>query len=180
MPDVPDAFRAFVDRLDLRHFRAEELLHAVGRTAGSARNRMPPRESWRNIVPTILVLDTLRAEIGAPIRVLSGYRSPDYNRAVGGAAASQHLDFRALDFTCDRGGPDDWAETLRSWRHRPFASPVPVEPRSVHSPLDAAALRVNESPHGVAFLFRGGIGVYPQSRFVHVDARGINADWRGS
>lgn len=179
MPDVPEEFRAFVDGLNLRHFRAEELLHGVDRTAGPVRNRMPPRESWSNLVPTILVLDTLRSEIGAPIRLLSAYRAPEYNRAIGGASASQHQDFRALDFTCDRGRPDDWAETLRSWRHGPFASPVLVEPSSTHAPLDAAALRVNDSPHGIAFLFRGGIGVYPQSRFVHLDVRGINANWRG-
>ena len=65
-------------------------------------------------------------------------------------------------------------------RHGPFAAPVSFGLRAVHAPLDTDALRVNDSPHGVAFLFRGGIGVYPESRFVHLDVRGSNADWRGS
>ena len=179
MPAVSAAFQTFVDDLDLSHFGAAELLHGIDRTAGSTRNRMPPREIWPNVVPTILLLDTLRREIGAPIRILSGYRAPEYNRAVGGVGRSQHQDFRALDFTCDVGEPDDWAALLRAWRHGPFASPVPLELRSVHAPFDRAELRVNASPHGVAFLFRGGVGVYPASRFVHLDVRGTNADWRG-
>lgn len=180
MPDVPDDFRTFVEALNLRHFRAEELLHAVDSTAGSVANRLPPEQTWSNIVPTVLVLDRLRAEIGAPIRILSAYRAPAYNRAVSGVSRSQHQDFRAVDFTCDHDEPDDWAAILRSWRHGPFCSPVPVDPRSVHAPLDAEALRVNHSPHGTAFLFMGGIGVYPDSHFVHLDTRGVNADWRGS
>jgi uncharacterized protein YcbK (DUF882 family) len=28
-----------------------------------------------------------------------------------------------------------------------------------------------------AGVFRGGIGVYPTTGFVHVDTRGVNADW---
>ena len=43
------------------------------------------------------VLDPLRAAWGKPIVVTSGYRSPRLNRAVGGAARSQHCKGEAAD-----------------------------------------------------------------------------------
>lgn len=42
-------------------------------------------------------LQRLRTMLGQPIEVYSYYRSPDYNRQVGGAEDSQHLLGRALD-----------------------------------------------------------------------------------
>ena len=45
------------------------------------------------------VLDPLREAYGKPITVNSGYRCPALNRAVGGAAASQHLTGEAADIT---------------------------------------------------------------------------------
>lgn len=43
------------------------------------------------------VLDPLREAWGAPIIVTSGYRCPKLNRAVGGAARSQHCKGEAAD-----------------------------------------------------------------------------------
>lgn len=42
-------------------------------------------------------LERLRALVGRPCVIVSGYRSPGTNRAVGGAPHSQHLDGRAAD-----------------------------------------------------------------------------------
>ena len=44
-------------------------------------------------------LDKVRALWGKPIGVNSGYRSPELNRAVGGAKNSQHLRGEAADIT---------------------------------------------------------------------------------
>ena len=52
-------------------------------------------------MPTLRIVDDLRESFGKPCRILSSYRSPDYNRAVGGAAASLHMGFRALDIAFD-------------------------------------------------------------------------------
>src|SRR5690554_4446602 len=42
-------------------------------------------------------LEALRARIGMPIQVNSGYRCPEHNRAVGGAPKSQHMLGTAAD-----------------------------------------------------------------------------------
>lgn len=42
-------------------------------------------------------LDRLRDRFGAPLVIVSGYRTPEYNRAVGGAPNSFHLRGLAVD-----------------------------------------------------------------------------------
>ena len=59
----------------------------------------PPIEVGANLVRLCdEVLEPIRALLGAPLVVHSGYRSADVNRAVGGAWNSRHLDGRACDF----------------------------------------------------------------------------------
>lgn len=45
----------------------------------------------------IAALERLRAIVGRPCRIVSGYRSPAWNKHVGGAPKSQHLYNRAAD-----------------------------------------------------------------------------------
>ena len=45
------------------------------------------------------VLDPLREAYGKPIRVTSGYRCPQLNKAVGGSPTSDHMQGRAADIT---------------------------------------------------------------------------------
>lgn len=180
-------FDRFVRRLDLCHFTADELLCSVGRRSHNGiLNRFPPRGLWSGLAPTALALDALREELGAPIEILSAYRSPSYNRSVGGGASSQHLAFRAIDFrvlgdSADdpaAGGPAEWARRLKSWRgRRRFASPVRLDIHRGRAPLDRSGLELELTETGSTFTFQGGIGVYPKSHFVHVDCRGRAADW---
>ncbi len=46
-------------------------------------------------------LDTLRAMCGFPFQITSSWRSPEKNKAVGGAVNSMHLQGRAVDIFCD-------------------------------------------------------------------------------
>ena len=47
-------------------------------------------------------LDPLRAALGKPIVVTSGYRCPALNRAVGGATSSLHMKGYAADIYCPK------------------------------------------------------------------------------
>jgi uncharacterized protein YcbK (DUF882 family) len=57
----------------------------------------------RDIDPDLLrVLEQLRATDNKPLRVVSGYRCPVHNTAVGGARSSQHLLGKAADLVPGR------------------------------------------------------------------------------
>lgn len=49
-------------------------------------------------------LEDVRALLGFPLHIDSGYRSPALNAAVGGAKDSAHMDGYAADFICDPFG----------------------------------------------------------------------------
>ena len=88
-------------------------------------------------------LQELRDLAGLPVRVTSGYRCPDHNRAVGGAKQSQHLLGNAAD--------------------------IVVKGRSV--------AEMHTLAEQVPAFRDGGIGVYPEQGFVHVDVRAGRARW---
>lgn len=55
----------------------------------------------------ISALERLRAACGnKPLRIVSGYRSPAYNKRIGGASRSQHLYNRAADIPSGYATPD--------------------------------------------------------------------------
>ncbi len=43
------------------------------------------------------VLEPVRKHFGKPVVILSGFRSPELNKAIGGASASQHMNGEAAD-----------------------------------------------------------------------------------
>lgn len=49
------------------------------------------------------MFENIRAMYGMPIRILSAYRTPQYNRSIGGAKDSQHTHGRALDLKPPKG-----------------------------------------------------------------------------
>ena len=99
-----------------RHFGAGEFTSYFARERNGVKNSTPPKRLWKNIVPTLRIVDELRESFGKPCRILSSYRSPDYNRAVGGAPLSQHKEFTALDITVDGVSPQRVYDRLLEWR----------------------------------------------------------------
>lgn len=69
------------------------------------RIRTPYPLDWRatRAVELAEAFEALRAEIGLPLVVLSAYRTPAHNKAVGGAKDSQHVQGRALDLLPPKG-----------------------------------------------------------------------------
>lgn len=58
-------------------------------------------------------LQALRDLLGAPLMLNSAYRSPEHNRAVGGATASQHLKARAFDVSMANHDPATFEAAAR-------------------------------------------------------------------
>lgn len=142
-------FEKLIRGLELQHFTPVEFLflgasNQSGRCAGT--NALPPRSLWQNIVNTARMLNRIRAKLDAPVHILSCYRNRPYNTCIGGAGASQHMSFNAIDWRCDTGSPAEWRDVARSVRSS--------DPR-----------------------FKGGVGFYPKSRFIHIDTRGHNVDF---
>lgn len=75
------------------------------------------------------VLEPARALIG-PLRVTSGYRSPEVNTLVGGAKTSAHMDGRAADVVPLKSTPTAFFELLKR-SAIPFDQAI-LEPGWVH------------------------------------------------
>ena len=54
------------------------------------------------------VFEPLRAHVGKPIKINSGFRSPSLNRAVGGSISSQHCKAQAFDLELHDKELFDW------------------------------------------------------------------------
>lgn len=114
-----ERFTQLFNTWGIRHFKAFELLflgnqHGNSQSPAYGLNHLPPEDLWPNIRPTVIVLDKLREKIGAPIQTLSIYRSPAYNDRIGGASASLHMAFNAIDFQVKNTTlhPAQWAGLL--------------------------------------------------------------------
>jgi len=105
---------------------------------------IPPEEEWSRIVPALVFIrDHVRPVIGE-VRVVSGYRAPEFNACIRGAPQSAHRQYQALDLV-----PLNRALT----RERLIELLCPV-----HA---AAGAQANV-----------GLGIYAGVRF-HIDARGF-------
>lgn len=112
-------------------------------------------------------LDLIRETWGGPLHVISGYRTPEHNAAIGGAGQSQHVSGRAAD--------------LRPIRKGVHASDIHDLHRTVNELIAAGKLPSV-----------GGVGVYPWVKqgkilvagWVHVDTRQRLTDhvtrWEGA
>jgi len=83
------------------HFTLAELTRSEAATRGGFDNTPPPEavEALRALCEH--VLEPLRVAVGKPMRINSGYRGPEANKAVGGAASSDHCFGRAADIEID-------------------------------------------------------------------------------
>lgn len=163
--------------------------HGLGKYAESvlvktdaAKNHIPPEMLWANIVPTLAVLDRVASEFEGEIKILAAYRSANFNDGQNGHALSQHVAFRAIDFTHDKGRRlPEIATFLRSLRGEliPLASPNPL-PRGNDVAIGSTSIpsaplkekMKSEVPH---FVFRGAVGLH--TRCIHIDTRGTDLDW---
>lgn len=85
------------------HFTLGEFL-ASQTAARYGIDNTPTPEVFANLKKTAYLMEQVRALLGGPIFVSSGYRSPDVNHAIGGSSTSAHMFGQACDFTCPSAG----------------------------------------------------------------------------
>ena len=104
------------------NFSVDEFLRKGGAHGGTGPcaglNTDPPQDKWQNAVELARVLQALREEFGAPIVITNMYRSPKYNKCIGGAKSSQHMEFRAADIKVSNGqSATQWHSRIVSLRN---------------------------------------------------------------
>jgi zinc D-Ala-D-Ala carboxypeptidase len=81
------------------HFTLNEMTFSMTGTRLEIDNTIP-----ESILPAVIKtcegLEKIRQACGFSIRVLSGYRCPELNRAIHGAVHSQHMKGEAADIIC--------------------------------------------------------------------------------
>ncbi len=85
------------------HFTLSELIRSEIAVANGIDNA-PGIDVINQLRFTMAGLERLRAYLGFPIKIRSGYRCVKLNDLVGGAKNSQHLDGAAADITCPAFG----------------------------------------------------------------------------
>lgn len=95
------------------HFTLAEMTQSQTATRRGIDNTATP-DIVANLTRTAQTLEQVRVLLGSrAITISSGYRSPDLNRAVGGARNSAHLYGLAADFTCPAyGAPLDICKAI--------------------------------------------------------------------
>jgi hypothetical protein len=74
----------------------------------------PPPEVVENLKRLAAGLEAVRALLGAPLEISSGYRCAALNEAVGGSSTSQHIQGLAVDFECPGfGSPLEVARAIQ-------------------------------------------------------------------
>jgi hypothetical protein len=112
-------YSAFLGSLRLQRLTPKQVIEAHAKKHGSVWNTLPPRAMWRQMAPTLRVIDRVAMELGQPVgEIVSAYRSPSYNATCPGAkSGSYHQVNVAIDVKF-ASRPSMVAQTARSLRSR--------------------------------------------------------------
>jgi zinc D-Ala-D-Ala carboxypeptidase len=86
-----------------QHFHLSEFTDSNYATRHGIKN-LPSPNIIGNLKTLAEALERVRSLLGYPISISSGYRNPELNRGIGGAAHSAHLYGYAADFICPAFG----------------------------------------------------------------------------
>lgn len=114
------------------HFTIAEFTHSRRAVEAGLDNSLP--ENLLGAASfTIAGMVRIRAYLGHPITITSGYRCPSVNYLVRGSKTSQHLDAEAVDFICPKfGTPEQIYERLKRSMASLGIDQLILEPGWVH------------------------------------------------
>lgn len=96
------------------HFFLEEFIRSNTADERGIDNS-PALDIIANLSVTAGGMEKVRTLLGAAIKITSGYRCPELNKAVRGAKSSAHMDGYAADFVCAQfGSPAEIAKKIAS------------------------------------------------------------------
>lgn len=86
------------------HFTLEEFAFSQTAVRKGIDNSPMSQIVLAHLKGTAQRMEDVRNLLSRPIRITSGYRTPELNRAIGGAKHSHHMDGWAADFICPSYG----------------------------------------------------------------------------
>lgn len=138
------------------HFTLDEMIVSQ-LAARDGFDNSPPPEARANLQLLCCALEQVRALFNAPVIVSSGYRSEQLNRAIGGAANSQHIQGLAADFTVIKLSPRETVLRI-SESAVPFDQLILEFDRWVHLSV------TRDTPRRQVLTIRKGSGYLPGLR----------------
>lgn len=113
------AYSDFLASLRLQRLTPHQVIAAHAKKRGSVWNALPPRAYWRQMAPTLRVIDRLSIQLGHPVKeIVSAYRAPSYNaRCPGAKSGSYHQVNVAIDVQFPVA-PSVVAQTARAMRSK--------------------------------------------------------------
>ena len=93
-------FQKLLTTWGVTNFTAAEFFFRGASDAKLQLNTDPPAALWPNMETTAKVLQEARNRLKSPIRLTSIFRSPAYNKRIGGVSNSTHCVFNATDLVC--------------------------------------------------------------------------------
>jgi len=140
-----------------QHFTIDELTRT-----GTGLVNSPGRTAQTALVALCVeILEPLRAALGAPIRITSGFRAPEVNAAIGGSPTSAHCFGLAADIKSTAG---DAAHILRVLHQLNLDE---LDQAIGYAPAQGGHVHVGLARPGRAprrqFLWQDGAGYHPWS-----------------
>lgn len=85
-------YATYLSAIKLSRLTVRQVIDAHAKEHQGVWNSIPPKIYWRQIVPTLQVIDRVAAEMNIPVKeIVSAYRNPAYNaRCPGAKSASWH------------------------------------------------------------------------------------------
>jgi len=109
----------YIKKMHLKNITPRMVLAPHFKTRGRVINTLPPRNTWKKIGATLKVIDRLSSDMGVPVKaIVSAYRCPRYNRAVGGKSRSYHMSNVAIDIQFHGASPWRVASVARYMRKK--------------------------------------------------------------